>query len=126
MHHISSNNDVASLLSSSLLVCAQSVAMRQLSATVDLIPSNQHEALAAACTFVHESISQCAERFLRELRRHVYVTPKSYLDLLSSYTTLLSTKRGELAASRQRLVTGVSKLEDTKAMVVGLQVCALS
>lgn len=57
-----------------------------------------------------------------EMRRHVYVTPKSYLDLLSSYSSLLGSKRSERAAARQRLVTGVVKLEDTKAMVAGLQV----
>lgn len=59
---------------------------------------------------------------MKELRRHVYITPKSYLDLLNTYTSLLSAKRHELVSSRQRFVTGVAKLEDTKAMVASLQV----
>lgn len=97
------------------------MALRQLEAASDGVPPSQLMELAAACTFAHETVSAATERFLKEMRRHVYVTPKSYLDLLSTYTTLLANKRQELAGSRQRFVTGVAKLEDTKAMVAGLQ-----
>jgi hypothetical protein len=40
-----------------------------------------------------------ADRFYQELRRRYYVTPKSYLDLLHLYISLLRDKRQVSAAS---------------------------
>jgi dynein heavy chain, axonemal len=104
----------------------QSVALRQLEVAGDLVPTSQQAELADACTVAHEAVSVATERYMKEMRRHVYITPKSYLDLLNTYTSLLSAKRHELVSSRQRFVTGVAKLEDTKAMVASLQVMLVS
>ena len=40
-----------------------------------------------------------------------YVTPKSYLDLISLYTRLLQDKRHDMALDRDRLLNGLQKLQ---------------
>ncbi len=42
----------------------------------------------------------------------VYTTPKSYLDLINLYLSVLQEKRDELAKLRRRLAVGVGKLEE--------------
>lgn len=37
---------------------------------------------------IHQSVEEMAEKFLHEMRRQVYVTPTSYLELLSTYKTV--------------------------------------
>jgi len=53
---------------------------------------------------------QCEEYFQR-LRRHAYVTPKSYLSFINSYIGMYTRKRDELLETRERLQTGIEKLD---------------
>ena len=52
---------------------------------------------------IHTSVEESSERFWEELRRRVYTTPKSYLDLISLYINTLDKKRKEFQANRNRL-----------------------
>lgn len=45
---------------------------------------------------IHKSVEKTSLTFLEELRRHNYVTPTSYLELLNIYRQILSEKRKEL------------------------------
>lgn len=47
------------------------------------------------CVLFHESVQALSQRFLAKERRHVYITPTSYLELIHSYKTLLSKKQNE-------------------------------
>ncbi|KAG1666392.1 hypothetical protein FOA52_006501 [Chlamydomonas sp. UWO 241] len=85
------------------------------------IGSNVEGSVAAACVTVHSSVEDAAARFFGELRRRYYVTPKSYLDLLSLYTSLLRDKREELTQARERLLNGLKKLQDTNVVVDSMQ-----
>ena len=49
------------------------------------------------------------------------MTPKSFLELLSLYTAMLDEKREQMDAQIQRLSIGCTKLNDTNAMVQGMQ-----
>jgi len=51
------------------------------------------------------------------LRRIVYTTPKSYLDLISLYEKVLAVKRNELQTNKNRLAIGLKKLNDTNAEI---------
>ncbi len=101
-----------------------SVAVRYLSQLGDLLSEAQCNAIASACTYVHQSMEDMCVRYHRELRRHMYVTPKSYLNLVGTYIALLTAKRGEMSFSRQRCMTGVTKIEDSNALVGRLKVCS--
>ena len=45
------------------------------------------------CGHFHESVRHASKRFRRELGRHNYVTPTSYLILIKTFTTLLDQRR---------------------------------
>ena len=50
-----------------------------------------------------------------------YTTPKSYLELISLYKNLLSKKRAELKAAKERLENGVDKIAQASSQVADLQ-----
>jgi hypothetical protein len=50
-------------------------------------------------------------------RRYNYVTPTSYLELLSTFLKLLGEKRTEVSEAKKRLVGGLDKLTNTAAQV---------
>ena len=62
---------------------------------------------------VHKSVEQMSERFYDELRRKVYITPKSYLDGINLYLSQLAEKRKETNENISRLANGVNKLKTT-------------
>ena len=45
------------------------------------------------CKEFHQTTRKLSDRYLTTLQRHNYVTPTSYLELISTYKTLLSMKR---------------------------------
>lgn len=57
----------------------------------------------------------------RVCRRYNYVTPTSYLELLSTFLKLLSEKRSELTTAKKRLESGLDKLTSTAAQVEDMQ-----
>ncbi|VDN33904.1 unnamed protein product [Dibothriocephalus latus] len=61
-------------------------------------------------------------RFLNELRRHNYVTPTSYLEMIRTFKKLLGLKRNELTMMRNRYLTGLEKLEFAAGEVGKMQV----
>eukprot|EP00595_Chromulina_sp_UTEXLB2642_P001436 CAMPEP_0196765288 /NCGR_PEP_ID=MMETSP1095-20130614/7947_1 /TAXON_ID=96789 ORGANISM="Chromulina nebulosa, Strain UTEXLB2642" /NCGR_SAMPLE_ID=MMETSP1095 /ASSEMBLY_ACC=CAM_ASM_000446 /LENGTH=615 /DNA_ID=CAMNT_0042123087 /DNA_START=2038 /DNA_END=3886 /DNA_ORIENTATION=+ len=66
---------------------------------------------------MHLSVINTSNRMLNELKRHNYVTPTNYLELVKGYISLLSEKRGELGASANKLGNGLAKLEDARLQV---------
>lgn len=51
--------------------------------------------LAEMFTVVHKSVEVEAETYYEELRRRVYITPKSYLDGITLYLSKLESKKRE-------------------------------
>lgn len=45
------------------------------------------------CKYFHTSTQSLAVRYRQELERYNYVTPTSYLELITTFITLLSEKR---------------------------------
>lgn len=52
--------------------------------------------LSKLCVRFHEDVQQLSARFLAEQKRHYYVTPTSYLELLGSYKKLLARRQEEV------------------------------
>lgn len=53
--------------------------------------------------------------------RYNYVTPTSYLELLSTFLKLLSEKRNEVTTAKKRLESGLDKLTSTANQVEDMQ-----
>ena len=51
------------------------------------------------------------------MRRHNYVTPTSYLELIKTFKSLLNKKRLELLTLKDRYVVGLEKLEYSESQV---------
>lgn len=60
-------------------------------------------------------------RFFERLRRHNYVTPTSYLELIMTFKALLGVKRDEILTLRNRYLTGLEKLEFAASQVSVMQ-----
>ena len=58
-----------------------------------------------------------ADKFLQHLGRHNYITPTSYLELISSFKSVLSRKRGEVVKFKKRYKVGLEKLEFAASQV---------
>ncbi|XP_016879708.1 dynein axonemal heavy chain 2 isoform X7 [Homo sapiens] len=78
---------------------------------------NIHRKVAQIFVTMHWSVAQYSQKMLLELRRHNYVTPTKYLELLSGYKKLLGEKRQELLAQANKLRTGLFKIDETREKV---------
>lgn len=70
--------------------------------------------LTACCL---QYVSEASQQYLESYRRYNYTTPKSYLELIALYKTLLARKRAELQAAKERLQNGVEKIAQASAQV---------
>eukprot|EP00929_Paragymnodinium_shiwhaense_P087552 TRINITY_DN476_c0_g8_i1.p1 TRINITY_DN476_c0_g8~~TRINITY_DN476_c0_g8_i1.p1 ORF type:complete len:2571 (-),score=771.76 TRINITY_DN476_c0_g8_i1:261-7973(-) len=71
---------------------------------------------------IHQSVESAAKGFLATSKRHVYITPTSYLELLSSFISVLATLRKQVGMQQNRYKVGLSKIADAENQVTGLQV----
>lgn len=69
------------------------------------------------CKYFQESVKKLSLDYYNTLRRHNYVTPTSYLELILTFKTLLNKKRQEVDMMRNRYLTGLQKLEFAASQV---------
>jgi dynein heavy chain len=79
------------------------------------------EGCITACQAFHVSTEELTVRFLAELRRHNYVTPTSYLELIATYKTLLEAQRDKTLAQKRRYEVGLEKLNSASGQVALMQ-----
>lgn len=60
-------------------------------------------------------------RFAHDLGRSTYITPTSYLILISSFKELLSQKQEEIRSAIERYVGGLNQLEYFSETITGMQ-----
>jgi dynein heavy chain len=70
---------------------------------------------------IHLSVTEQSAVFYEVMRRYNYVTPTSYLELLSTFGKILGTKRDEVEMKKKRLQIGLDKLSETEGLVGGMQ-----
>ena len=99
----------------------QSVAARFLAASDLGVTPEVEKSLIVFFQFIHQSVERAVVDFLNKMRRRFYVTPTSYLELLSTYNNTLTDKRKEVGTLRDRLTIGVDKLISTERAVNELQ-----
>jgi dynein heavy chain, axonemal len=78
--------------------------------------------ISIMCKEVHQSIEHQATKFEQMLKRKVYNTPKSYLDLITLYMQCLKEKREALSSNLRRMKSGITKLESSNKLVSELKV----
>ena len=86
------------------------------------LPSDEvRQAVVKMCGFVHRSIDSASTRFFEQLRRRIYTTPKSYLDLINLYMSMLVGLQETVDKKSERMKVGVRKLVETNSLVDGLR-----
>ncbi|NXX05401.1 DYH1 protein, partial [Larus smithsonianus] len=73
------------------------------------------------CVKIHQSVAKKCQVYLAELARHNYVTPKSYLEFLSIFSSLIGKKKQELMTAKKRMKSGLDKLLQTAEDVARMQ-----
>ncbi len=66
---------------------------------------------------MHKSVEKISLQYKNELRRYNYVTPTSYLELLTMFKQVMREKRDELRTSINRLKVGLDRLIDANIEV---------
>nr|XP_034195945.1 dynein heavy chain 1, axonemal-like [Osmia lignaria] len=100
----------------------QSVAMRFLADIKDeSINADILRSIVKLCEYMQSSVIEASDLYLKELNRHNYVTPTSYLELLSNYGNLLGKKKTELKSAEHRLSAGLDKLASAEVEVKKMQ-----
>ncbi|EDW82538.1 uncharacterized protein Dwil_GK25078 [Drosophila willistoni] len=77
--------------------------------------------LASTTVFMHKTVEEASVRFYKEMKRHYYTTPSSYLELLKLYQNLLKVKNQEIIAKRKRIANGLNKLLETNEVIAVMQ-----
>uniref|UniRef100_A0A8C1EJH5 Dynein axonemal heavy chain 7 n=1 Tax=Cyprinus carpio carpio TaxID=630221 RepID=A0A8C1EJH5_CYPCA len=80
------------------------------------------EGCISMCKSFHTSTINLSACFLSELQRYNYVTPTSYLELISMFKHLLQGKRTEVMKLKSRYEVGLEKLESAATQVSTMQV----
>ncbi|KAI3358460.1 hypothetical protein L3Q82_014895 [Scortum barcoo] len=73
------------------------------------------------CKTFQTSVRDMSQTYFSRLRRHNYVTPTSYLELILTFKTLLNIKRNEVDTARNRYIVGLQKLEFAASQVSVMQ-----
>ena len=71
--------------------------------------------------FFHQTTVKSSVKFLTNLKRHYYVTPTSYLEMIYTFKELLKTKREEILALKERYENGYECLIKTEGEVNEMQ-----
>jgi dynein heavy chain len=79
------------------------------------------DSLVDICVDMQERVTTLADKYREELRRHYYVTPTSYIELINGFKQLLNFKRNELTRQINRYEEGLEKLIETQTKVTALQ-----
>lgn len=75
------------------------------------------ESVSRFMAYVHMSVNQMSKEYLTNERRYNYTTPKSFLEQIQLYRSLLGHRSEELSTKMERLENGLQKLSSTSAQV---------
>lgn len=68
-----------------------------------------------------ESVNKLSIKLYEQERRHVYTTPKSFLELIKLFKSMLNQKRSDLLKNRERYETGLIRLQETAEQVASIE-----
>jgi dynein heavy chain len=99
----------------------KAVARTLMAEQADTMDEKIFTSIVDICGSMHSAVRDSSTRFLDEMRRHNYVTPTSYLELLSVIKMVLKQRQEKINTRRNQLSNGLDKLNKTKAEVFVLK-----
>ncbi|GFQ90622.1 dynein heavy chain 7, axonemal [Trichonephila clavata] len=85
------------------------------------LSQSMRERTVVICQYFHVRAQELSTVFANELGRYTYITPTSYLTLISSFKQLLSEKQQEVRTAIQRYEGGLGQLEFFSVTITGMQ-----
>ncbi|XP_005399408.1 PREDICTED: dynein heavy chain 9, axonemal isoform X2 [Chinchilla lanigera] len=98
----------------------ESVSLRFLQNTGSIEPTVK-QSISKFMAFVHTSVNQTSQSYLSNEQHYNYTTPKSFLEFIRLYQSLLCRNEKELKSKTERLENGLLKLHSTSAQVDDLK-----
>jgi hypothetical protein len=83
----------------------------------EIIPEQFKDSMAQFMAYVHGSVNDMSQVYLADDRRYNYTTPKSYLEQIALYLTLLEQQSTKIQSAMDRMENGLTKLNATAAQV---------
>eukprot|EP00741_Cyanophora_paradoxa_P017811 tig00021017_g17202.t1 len=71
---------------------------------------------------VHNTVTEATQEYFQRFRRHVYVTPKSYLSFISTFRQVYEQKLKEISKLANNIDTGLRKLLEASETVAVMKV----
>jgi dynein heavy chain len=86
------------------------------------MPSDEvRKAIVNFMPFSFKTVNQQSDVVKDTLRRYIYTTPKSFLELIKLFKSMLNKKLKALVDAKEKYEFGVLKIQDTQAMVAELE-----
>jgi dynein heavy chain, axonemal len=79
------------------------------------------QVIVSLCQQFHKAVQTATSSFATELGRQTYVTPTSYLELITLFQSLLTKKLADNVHLSSRYCVGLEKLMASGAAVAGMQ-----
>ena len=95
----------------------ESVAMDNFKNSNMGLPEDTIPLLVNAFKYIHKRVEIESKVFSEQMRRHVYLTPTSYLELLSLYQKILKEKTNEFVNNINRFENGLTVLQSANVEV---------
>uniref|UniRef100_A0A670ZBZ5 Dynein heavy chain coiled coil stalk domain-containing protein n=1 Tax=Pseudonaja textilis TaxID=8673 RepID=A0A670ZBZ5_PSETE len=70
---------------------------------------------------IHKNVSIIIEKYLKETKRHYYITPKSYLQFINTFSTMLRTTKEKMLSERACYHSGLTKILDGTSQIADMQ-----
>jgi dynein heavy chain len=87
----------------------------------DMNLNEDEEGVIEMFRVIHQSVETKVDEFYEEYRRKSYVTPTSFLELLTTYKKILIKERADTSKSKRRYERGLKILETTASVVADLK-----
>jgi dynein heavy chain len=88
---------------------------------LDLVNDEVRDAVVRFMPFSFRSVNEASAKILEIEKRHVYTTPKSFLELIKLFSVMLTKTKTELEDGKERYEMGVVKLKETGEVVSKLE-----
>lgn len=82
---------------------------------------DMHKNVVEFMAYSSTLVKQTSEEYRLRHKRHTYSTPKSYLELIMLYKSMLHKKKKEVSEMIDRLASGIEKLKQTTSDVSALE-----
>lgn len=90
-------------------------------ADVEMQSQEVRDSIVKFMPYSFKTVNEFSAMIFEQERRYVYTTPKSFLELIKLFKTLLNKKKMELEANKDKYEVGVMKLEETGEIVAKLE-----